>query len=92
MSQVDSSPAEVRGPIPGVRASRARVVWREGMLYVATASNKVRAYEAPDAPVLNGNMWSTGGWSWYRSRCGTCSFSLGQVPVSQLIAAAKVSK
>lgn len=85
---LDVSPVEVRGPM---RAVKARVIYADGKLYVARGSQDVTSYDVPEPTKTDprrSQFAAENGLTFYRRGCGSCGYSLRNVPVADLIAVA----
>lgn len=83
---VDIGPVMVTG---AVRASRARVLWSEGTLYVVHSASRIQKITTEE-PVLEGQVWraqsESGLISFTRKGCPACGYQLGRIPVEQILA------
>lgn len=87
---VDVGPVRVSGP---VKSNRARVFWRDGMLYVAAGRNAVKSVETTE-PVRERNHWAATTddgqtITFTEHGCPRCGWTLSRVPADQLVAAAR---
>lgn len=82
---VDIGPVNVLG---AMRASRARVLWADGILYVVHSASRIEKL-ATSQPVLEGQVWraqsETGLVSFSRRGCPACGYKLGRIPVDQIL-------
>lgn len=89
----DKSPVDLS---EGVRARRVRVLWREGVLYVAHDRATIRTYPAinPPDPLITGR-WQvtldTGEKIRITKRGCPCSYSLAKVAATELLTTAGVT-
>lgn len=83
---IDVGPVNVTGV---VRASRARVLWSDGTLFIVHSASRIQKIET-DQPVLEGQVWraqSEGGLiSFTRKGCPACGYQLGRIPAEQILA------
>lgn len=83
---VDMGPVNVMG---AVRASRARVLWAEGTLYIVHTASRIEKVETAE-PVLEGQVWraqsESGLISFTRRGCPSCGYRLGRIPTDQILA------
>ena len=88
---VDLGPARVRGHRDLTATGRARVMWDEGVLYVARSSRdvvRVDCPEQPPEPTRVGQDWSAQtavGTITFRRKGCSCSYSLGNVAFGTLV-------
>ena len=86
-STVDIAPADVR--VNGnLVATKARVFWVDGHLYVARSSTNVTRYELAEAPEKGRDglyRVDSLGMSFRKNGCGTCGYVLGRVPRLRLM-------
>lgn len=90
MAAVDVGPVRVLGP---VKSNRARVFWRDGVLYVAAGRNAVKSIETSE-PVRSTSGWvattTDGAEITFTSHgCPRCGWTLHRVDADQLVAAAR---
>jgi len=83
----DQGPMNVTGAIT---ARRARVIWKDGNLYVFTTPKNPQVMPTTE-PVLNGDGYSVstpedGTISFTRKGCSTCGWTLGKITAEQLLA------
>ena len=80
MAVYDLSPATVAGE---VEASRARVIWADGLLYVFTSTEDVTVLKAPEKPTRaktsHGGNWYTVDGVDVKWRKKGCSCSCGDL-------------
>lgn len=89
-SIVDLSPVNVSGP---VRASRARVIWEAGKLYIAKSKTDVTVYDAekPERDSPSSSTWRTGEFVFHKRGCSSCGYALGRYKARELMAAARTT-
>lgn len=68
-------------------ARKARVLHGGGFLYLALNSSTVTRIAA-DTPEQDGKKWTAGDYSWIKNGCSTCSWTLGRISTTKLIAQA----
>lgn len=83
----DKGPMNVSGAIT---ARRARVMWKEGTLYVFTTPKTAQVLETSE-PVLSGEDWTVTTLegdtvSFTRRGCPTCGWGLGRYSAPDLLA------
>jgi hypothetical protein len=88
----DKSPVDLGGDL---RLRRVRVLWKDGVLYIASSRTHVAAYAAAQPPA----EWVRGQWRItlddgrvlrLTKRGCSCSYALAKVAASELLAAAGV--
>jgi hypothetical protein len=84
--KVDIGPVNVMGAI---RASRARVLWSEGTLYVVHSANRIDKIETAEPTREATGVWraqsESGLISFTRKGCPTCNYRLGRIPIDQIV-------
>lgn len=88
---LDVGPVRVSGRI---RATRARVIWTEGRLYVCLAANNVRSFTTSEL-AFDGEVWTTHTEEgddgthhieFTRKGCPACGWQLGKLKANRIIA------
>jgi hypothetical protein len=84
---IDIGPVNVMGAI---RASRARVLWSEGTLYVVHSANRIDKIETTEPTREATGVWraqsESGLISFTRKGCPSCGYRLGRIPTEQILA------
>jgi hypothetical protein len=84
---VDIGPVNVMG---ARRASRARVLWAEGTLYIVHTASRIEKVETAEPTREATGVWraqsESGLISFTRRGCPSCGYRLGRIPLEQILA------
>ncbi|MBE3134534.1 MAG: hypothetical protein IMZ55_13775 [Acidobacteria bacterium] len=66
-------------------ASRARVIYEDGKLYVVRSSTAVKSFDVPEPVAAGAETWTAGPLKFTRRGCSTCGWQLKGLSRAQLI-------